>query len=121
MRLRQCATVPGEIEQRSGDYSLRRGEMLKPMTRSLSGWTLPRRFSSTANNQFLIRAAGGVGALRILRRILTWQIGDLKVSKSGSGIIFPGCFKQTTAASGNHITEQYFLEMPATAGVSCRQ
>lgn len=97
------ATVPGgRSNSAAGDYGFAAGRNAKAPNQGSFVWadSTNADFSSTGNNQFLIRAVGGVG-ISTTNPTANLEVagGDLKVSKSGSGIVFQDSSKQTTAAS----------------------
>lgn len=97
------ATVPGgRSNLASGLYSFAAGRRAQAVNQGAFVWadSTDSNFTSTGNDQFLIRAAGGVG-ISTTNPTANLEVagGDLKVSKSGGGLIFPDASKQTTAAS----------------------
>lgn len=96
------ATVPGgRSNLASGSYSFAAGRRAQAVNQGAFVWadSTDSNFTSTGNDQFLIRAAGGVG-ISTTNPTANLEVagGDLKVSKVGSAVIFPDASKQTTAA-----------------------
>jgi len=98
------SAIPGGIyNTASGSYSFAAGRRAKAVTGGTFVWadSQDADFTSTNNNQFLIRAAGGVG-IGTARPSEQLEVnGNIKISGESSGLIFRDGTKQTTAASGN--------------------
>ncbi len=90
------ATVPGGFANKaSGNFSLAAGQRAKAVTTGAFVWADATNadFASTASNQFLIRASGGVGIGT------NSPAGQLHVGPGGAGIA--GELLTVSAASGN--------------------
>ena len=101
------SAIPGGIfNTASGSYSFAAGRRAKAVTGGTFVWadSLNADFISTNNNQFLIRAAGGVGIGTARPSEQLDVYGNIKISEKGNGLIFPDGSFQTSAASYGDIT-----------------
>ncbi len=82
----QAATVPGGLgNAAAGNFSFAAGRLAKANHQSAFVWadSLGTEFSSTASNQFLIRAAGGVGIGTASPNAKLDVRGDIKLGSTG--------------------------------------
>jgi hypothetical protein len=97
-----AATVPGgESNSASGNFSFAAGWQAKANHQGAFVWadSTAADFASTAANQFIIRAAGGVG-IGLNNPTSPLTVNGVIESKAG-GIKFPDGTTQTTAAAGS--------------------
>ncbi|MCP4705973.1 MAG: tail fiber protein [candidate division Zixibacteria bacterium] len=93
------ATIPGgAYNDATGAFSFAAGRRAKANHTGTFVWAdnTDTDFSSTADNQFLIRASGGVG-INVNNPQSSLHIGG---TSGVDGIVFPDGTKQTTAATG---------------------
>ena len=97
----QWSTVPGgRSNKASGNYSLAAGRRAKAINSGAFVWadSTDADFSSTANNQFIIRAGGNVGINTNNPTSPLTVAGEIRTTSGG--IRFPDNTLQTTAATG---------------------
>ncbi len=95
-----AAALGGRLNTASGDMSLAAGRRAKAKHQGAVVWgdSTDADFESTGNDQFLIRAAGGVG-IGLDNPSSPLTVNGVIESKAG-GIKFPDGTTQTTAATG---------------------
>lgn len=112
------ATVPGgQGNVAQGDYSFAAGRRSQANHPGAFVWgdSTDAIFSSTANNQFLIRATGGVGIGTDSPTEMLDVEGNVKIRGTGNGLLFPdGSTQITAASSGSGLTLPY--NMPWSSG-----
>jgi len=96
--------IPGGLyNTASGSHSFAAGRRAKAVTGGTFVWadSQDADFISTNNDQFLIRASGGVGIGTPRPSEQLDVYGNIKISEKGNGLIFSDATKQTTAAYGD--------------------